>query len=364
MTTPGPSSDPERLRLLFEVQNSSLLASSLVAEGCGGVRAATQEELLVVDQMWGRDYPHHGRVDSRFASHDLAEVLAWLRTATVGSDVLALRRRIEGAFGGGDALVVVDAASLDQPVARSLEDEGQALVSSLGGDRPRWVLIDAEESDEHGILYSCESWALSGAPETDGPVRCEIGERRELDRPLTVSAAERGSSAGLRPEVRVLNAYLAVAAGSHRVPGWSFGRAREGAMRGVWDELVLDEAGRGRYRAVTDSNINNACVYELASEPAASGPTVYVSTLLPAMTVFDWRHRRALDVGALALPEQSLVARLGELGIRYVDDVLCRTRSPYRDDVDDHALTYFEVLFEWVDASSPFEDHGTVAPWS
>ncbi|GIG20024.1 hypothetical protein Cch01nite_07480 [Cellulomonas chitinilytica] len=167
--------------------------------------------------------------------------------------------------------------------------------------------------------------------------------------------------AGLSNEAYVLNTFIESAAGSHRVPGWSFGRAREVAMRNVWDRFVLVGDGIERYARETDSNINNACVYSIRD--AAGRVSVFLSTLFPSMTVYDATEGHAISLDALELPEAKLARRMESLGIRYIGDELCRTESPYVDDEDGHRLTYFEVLFEWVDGSPVFEGAEVLKPW-
>ncbi|SDE02397.1 hypothetical protein [Glycomyces harbinensis] len=137
----------------------------------------------------------------------------------------------------------------------------------------------------------------------------------------------------------VINRYLATAIGSHRIPTWSLGPAREAAFSGVWDDLVA-AALSPVARPVTDSNMNTSCVYEVDGEG-----TLYVSTVLPFVIAWD-AERRAFSDTAPPWAEH-----LTGFGFAYMDSSSTRTLSPYVDAEADRRITYFELLFEWIEGS-------------
>lgn len=150
----------------------------------------------------------------------------------------------------------------------------------------------------------------------------------------------------------VVNRYLATAIGSHRVPTWSLGAAREAAFAGVWDELVEEVLAPAGPRPITDSNVNSSCVYE-----TPAGDTVYVSTVLPYVIAWSAEKKAFLD-SAPAWAEPLL-----ESGFIYLDSSTTRTLSPYFDTDAERRITYFEVLFEWTEGSDGPEESTLIDPW-
>ncbi len=150
----------------------------------------------------------------------------------------------------------------------------------------------------------------------------------------------------------VINRFLAISVGSHR-HAWSLGPARQAAFDDVWSELVSGLIAV-RTRVVTDSNMNTSCVYEVGTV----GEVLFVSRVLPFVTVGGGRASGYMD----SCPEwaESLV----ELGFSYLGSAAARTLSPYRDDESDRRITYFELLFEWIEGSDGPTGHDLVDPWS
>lgn len=150
----------------------------------------------------------------------------------------------------------------------------------------------------------------------------------------------------------VLNRYLAVSVGSHRTPAWSLGPARQAAFDGVWDELV-DEVVDLPVRPVTDSNTHTSCVYEVGD----SGDVLAVSNVLPYVAVWEARTGGYRD----SPPEWAL--RLLGLGLGFMGSAATRALSPYRDAEAARRITYFEILFEWVEGSDGPPEDQLVDPW-
>lgn len=150
----------------------------------------------------------------------------------------------------------------------------------------------------------------------------------------------------------VINRYLALTIGSHRIPTWSLGAAREAAFSGAWDGLVAAALSPTQVRPVTDSNINTSCVYEIGGKD-----TIYVSNVLPYTIAWDAGKRSFLDMSP------SWVEQLMSLGFTYMDSSSMRTLSPYFDADAERRITYFEILFEWVEGSDGPDASMLVDPW-
>lgn len=150
----------------------------------------------------------------------------------------------------------------------------------------------------------------------------------------------------------VLNRFLTVVIGSHRNRSWSLGRQRQAAFDGIWNDLAGGLADD--LKVVTDSNQNTSCVFDVPSRRAS----IYVSTVLPYFTVWSAPERRYLD----ACPDWATM--LASVGFTYLDSVSTRTLSPYRDEEADRRVTYFELLFEWIEGSDGPPEHELIDPWA
>lgn len=150
----------------------------------------------------------------------------------------------------------------------------------------------------------------------------------------------------------VINRYLAVSVGNHRTPAWSLGPARQAAFDGVWDGLV-DEVVDLPVRPVTDSNTHTACVYEVG----VSGDVLAVSNVLPYVAVWT------ASTGGYRDSPPGWTARLLGLGLSFMGSAATRTVSPYRDAEAGRRITYFEILFEWVEGSDGPPEEELVDPW-
>jgi len=150
----------------------------------------------------------------------------------------------------------------------------------------------------------------------------------------------------------VINRYLATTIGSHRAPTWSLGAAREAAFAGVWNDLVKEALASTSPRPTTDSNINSSCVYE-----TTAGDAVYVSTVLPFVTAWSAERNGFLD-SAPTWAEPLL-----DLGFTYLDSSATRTLSPYFDTDAERRITYFEILFEWIEGSDGPDESTLIDPW-
>lgn len=165
----------------------------------------------------------------------------------------------------------------------------------------------------------------------------------------------------LTNDALVMNAFLEVAVGSWRVKTWSHQESRSLADRAVWDSLVSGLPLR--LTSVTNSTIHTACAYEIGFDGRPSGIFLYLSTVLPAMTIFEESTRRCLDRDSLCRDVGGAIVRLEGIGFRYVNDRLCRTVSPYRDPEFDYPLVYFEMLFEWFEGEEMFNPSDRITPW-
>lgn len=162
-------------------------------------------------------------------------------------------------------------------------------------------------------------------------------------------------------EAHVLNVFLEGVVGSHRVPSWTHGSARELADRGAWDHLVglssLEVA------TITNSNIHTSCAYEVLASGKPTGVVVYLSTVIPAMTVFNSHARRAAVRATLDMGVRQALELFEAAGFRYMEDRLCRTMSPYVDPDFGYPLVYFEMLFEWFQGEEMFSQDERLPPW-
>lgn len=159
--------------------------------------------------------------------------------------------------------------------------------------------------------------------------------------------------AGLRnSKWDVINRYLATGIGDHRTPGWTLGRAREAAFAGVWDDLVTESLAPVLIRSITDSNVNSSCVYE-----TADGDSLYVSTVLPYITAWSAEKDGFLDTSP------PWADTLISAGFSYLDSSATRTLSPYVDTDAERRITYFEILFEWIEGSDGPDESMLVDPW-
>lgn len=149
-----------------------------------------------------------------------------------------------------------------------------------------------------------------------------------------------------------INRLLAVVIGSHRSPGWSLGRQRDAASAGVWDDLVRRVVDRP-VTPVTDSNMHSSCVFDVG----ANGDALDVSTVLPVFVVWSGVERRYLDEAP------RWADGLVDVGFRFMGSAVTRTLSPYRDADADRRLTYFEILFEWIEGSDGPPAGELVDPW-
>lgn len=149
----------------------------------------------------------------------------------------------------------------------------------------------------------------------------------------------------------VINRFLTWIIGSHR-RRWSLGTQRMAAADGVWNDLVEDLLG-SEVEIVTDSNMNTSCVFEIPSRQAC----LYVSTVLPFFVVWSAADRRFLDY----CPDW--VAILTKYGFLYLGSSSTRTLSPYRDEEADRRITYYEILFEWIEGSDGPAEHELINPW-
>ncbi len=150
----------------------------------------------------------------------------------------------------------------------------------------------------------------------------------------------------------VLNRYLAVVLGSHRRGAWSMGRQRGAASTGTWDALVAALVG-GDLVTVTDSNMHTSCVYDVRDERAV----LHVSTVLPYVIVWSDVERRFLDT----CPDWA--TPLTDAVFSHLGSACTRTWSPYRDDEAERRITYFELLFAWIEGSDGPPADETVDPW-
>lgn len=165
----------------------------------------------------------------------------------------------------------------------------------------------------------------------------------------------------LTKEAHVLNAFLESVVGSHRVPTWSHGSARLLADSGVWDSLMRESALD--FVAITNSNIHTSCAYDIAQAEVHDAFRLYLSTVIPVMTVFDPRARRAIPQDALNAHLRQAIDQFGVIGFRYLDDRICRTLSPYIDPEFEYPLVYFEMLFEWFEGEEMFGPAERFSPW-
>lgn len=149
----------------------------------------------------------------------------------------------------------------------------------------------------------------------------------------------------------VLNRFLTVAIGSHRGTSWSLGRQRQAAFDGIWNDLVGGLADD--LTVVTDSNQNTSCVFDMPNQRAV----LYVSTVLPRFIVWSGTERCYLDI----CPDWATM--LGTVGFTYLDSASTRTLSPYRDEEADRRMTYYELLFEWIEGSDGPPEHELIDPW-
>jgi len=156
----------------------------------------------------------------------------------------------------------------------------------------------------------------------------------------------------LTSEWHVINRLLALTIGSHRGRSWSLGCQREAAFEGIWNDLVRSVVG-GDLKVVADSNQNTACVFEVRSRRAS----LFVSTVLPYFIAWSASERQYLD----RCPEWA--ASLLDAGFSYLGSSSTRTLSPYRDEDADRRLTYFEILFEWIEGSDGLPQHELIDPW-
>lgn len=159
--------------------------------------------------------------------------------------------------------------------------------------------------------------------------------------------------AGLRSSKwDVINRYLATSIGSHRSSDWSLGKAREAAFAGVWNDLATESLAPEHVRSTTDSNINTSCVYELDN-----GNAIYISNLLPYVTTWDAQEHSFLDTAP------AWVENLLSTGFSYLDSSATHTLSPYVDADAERRITYFEILFEWIEGSDGPDEITLVDPW-
>lgn len=149
----------------------------------------------------------------------------------------------------------------------------------------------------------------------------------------------------------VLNRYLAVIIGDHRSGTWTLGRQRQAAFDGIWNDLARGLAAD--LQVVTDSNQNTSCVFEVPSQRAS----LYVSTVLPYFIVWSATERRYLDTCP------GWASSLTSLGFTYLGSLSTRAVSPYRDEEADRRVTYFELLFEWIEGSDGPPEDDVIDPW-
>jgi hypothetical protein len=120
----------------------------------------------------------------------------------------------------------------------------------------------------------------------------------------------------------------------------------------MWDDLVKETLAPVQVRSVTDSNVNVSCVYE-----TEHGDSIYVSNVLPY--VIAWSAERNGFFDAAPPWAENLIAA----GFSYLDFSATRTLSPYVDTDAERRITYFEILFEWVEGSDGPEESKLVDPW-
>jgi len=129
----------------------------------------------------------------------------------------------------------------------------------------------------------------------------------------------------------------------------------------VWDPLL--EASSLEFATITNSNMHTSCAYEILRSGELIGMVVYVSTVIPAMTIFDSRTKAAVAEDVLDADLRQAVEGLKVIGFRYIEDRLCRTLSPYIDPDFGYPLVYFEMLFEWFQGEEMFGPDERLSPW-
>ncbi|MGC5166343.1 hypothetical protein ACLQ14_05870 [Luteimicrobium sp. DT211] len=104
-------------------------------------------------------------------------------------------------------------------------------------------------------------------------------------------------------------------------------------------------------RSTTDSNVNTACVYEAGD----ADRSLYISCVLPVYTA--WEGGRFLDEA----PHWG--AGLTDAGLTFLGSSATRTLTPYVDDEAERRITYFEMLFEWIEGSDGPDESVLIDPW-
>ncbi|MBO3089324.1 hypothetical protein [Cellulomonas dongxiuzhuiae] len=129
----------------------------------------------------------------------------------------------------------------------------------------------------------------------------------------------------------------------------------------MWDTLIRETSLD--FVVITNSNMHTSCAYEITQAGGSSGLVLYLSTVLPVMTLFDPRMRRALPRDALEPGTREATDHFSAIGFRYLSDRVCRTVSPYTDPEFDYPLVYFEMLFEWIEGEEMFAPVERLSPW-